>query len=456
MKKISITLAIISALVVSCNKEPVPTILDTGISTTIMYYGATGFGSCLDDTFLQSMMEAMNVGCDGSVKFVAQYNFFREAQKYANLKGTSRFEVNVSDIKYQEPPFPAKGTQEDSLKIRIQATSEQLKKVTDAGGIKVQKLSDTPLHLWEPQVIADFIKWSVNNYPSDYYILIINGHGGGWTAWDDADDTKASGWDDNYGYQDEDSWIPNKPITAKGLVKGINQSGYASKISLLVQDACMMNQLENLSEYATTGIPLALLSFQSMTGMNMDELVYDLKDGSNFNDAIKKYVDENPRPDHTLWDMSKIGSTIIPAVAEMVPVFKNDYKAHVKDYDSMVASLQNVGGYYSYFKDFSQLMDLLQNKAFDATLKTKAAAVYKALDDATYTIFTNNKDKNNQTAWSKYCSAGALFLNKTAYASKKDNMDTFSANEFYAKTKWNTIFEEMSFTDPQGENAPKN
>jgi len=75
----------------------------------------------------------------------------------------------------------------------------------------------------DPQVLADFIKFGVKNYPADHYALIIGDHGGGWSG---------AVSDDSHG-----GWM-STPDIQKGLQMAQDETG--KKMDILGFDACLM------------------------------------------------------------------------------------------------------------------------------------------------------------------------------------------------------------------------
>ncbi|MFH2075807.1 MAG: clostripain-related cysteine peptidase [Pseudomonadota bacterium] len=64
-------------------------------------------------------------------------------------------------------------------------------RITQGGGFKkdcIETFGDT--NTGDPQILYEFVKWAVDNYPADRYALILWNHGSGW--WEDAK-SRASG-----------------------------------------------------------------------------------------------------------------------------------------------------------------------------------------------------------------------------------------------------------------------
>lgn len=80
----------------------------------------------------------------------------------------------------------------------------------------------------DPQTLADFTTWAIQNYPAQKYALVLSDHGGGWTG----------GYLDAYSGSDM-----SLPEIASAL-EAIRQNTGVDKFELLVFDACLMAQIE--------------------------------------------------------------------------------------------------------------------------------------------------------------------------------------------------------------------
>lgn len=407
---------------------------------TVMVYGASGGGDCLDAGYVRGMMDAMNVGCGDEVRMVAQFNFFPEGQKLKNISGTPRFIVkSCTEIKYPGITYAGCKNAADSLYCNIEQSSTLIEKCVSLKGIELaNKASDTPLVLGDPNNIANFIKWAAETQPSDNYILIFAGHGGGWRPGDDVEDsysTKVSCWDNNF---------KTSGITAKAVTRGIKLSGLEGKIKVLFQDACYMNQMENLAEYATTSIPRAMVSFQSTTGVEYTPLIKALKSGADLDTCMKEYGKAAPEPDWSLWDLTKMPS-LLTTIAEAVTPFKADYSSNMSYYNEWMNKLGTISPTQEdksagekQIRDFYEFWSILATKGKTDDVKTKAAAVKKALDDAILGTWYNKSSIYQSNA-----KVSALFYNKEYYEIevKRNGKEVFTSNSFYEKTKWNSLFE---------------
>jgi Clostripain family. len=427
----------------------------TNLSTVILMYGATGNGNDLDHVQIGYLLNAASVGCNNNVKVIAEYNFFPEAQIYPNLRGTKRMLVkscnemwmdwNAIDGEIAQNP-------NEWNNIVSKYSAMMLDSCIAAGGVEiVDTVSETPIELYDSNNLAAFIKWSVEHYPADNYILDITGHGGGWTSHYDTPlpETKGLAWDANH-YE-----YSNECIHARTIVDAVKKSGAENKIKLLMLDACTMNQIENVAEFATTKIPLAILCYQNSKGHYLHELVNCLKNVRNndqaFLSAIYKYCANNPNPDHTLWSLDDVGN-ILKLVKEAVPMFKKEYIENKEYYNQWLNSLNLTGlkigdpnlpagktGVRDFrVKDFSQFWAELSDNAKTPELRTLAFKVYRSIGLSVYGTWFS--DSSPIKAYSR-CSASFLTKDEYYYQIDRNSRQAFDENAFYTATGWNSLFE---------------
>ena len=68
---------------------------------------------------------------------------------------------------------------------RIEDNLTRRFRITQGGGFKkdcLESFGDT--NTGDPQILYEFVKWALDNYPADRYALILWNHGSGW--WEDA------------------------------------------------------------------------------------------------------------------------------------------------------------------------------------------------------------------------------------------------------------------------------
>ncbi len=93
----------------------------------------------------------------------------------------------------------------------------------------------------DPAVIADFVKWAVENYPADHYMLILWDHGAGWVK---GEVDKGGLWDDT-----SDDYLSSAGGEWRTLLDSINKI-IGGKLDILGNDMCVMSYMEMLWDVA--------------------------------------------------------------------------------------------------------------------------------------------------------------------------------------------------------------
>ena len=147
--------------------------------------------------------------------------------------------------------------------------------------------------LYQPDSIANFMKYCKQVAPAKNYILVVSDHGGGYTVIHDYDKslqpqqtgnslTRGCVYDDH---------LNDAAISIKELRQGIERSGV--KLKMLNFDCCMMNMMENLSELiGLTDYTLA--SGHTTYGEEWGSFVKHLRqaaDTGNFEQAMTQYAE---------------------------------------------------------------------------------------------------------------------------------------------------------------------
>ncbi len=92
----------------------------------------------------------------------------------------------------------------------------------------------------DPQTIKDFVKWAMENYPADHYMLILWNHGAGWVK---SEVFKGGLWDDT----DGGDFLSNAGGEWRDLLSYIKDSLLGgNKLEALGLDMCLMSYMEVL------------------------------------------------------------------------------------------------------------------------------------------------------------------------------------------------------------------
>ena len=125
----------------------------------------------------------------------------------------------------------------------------------------------------------DFMKWAMQEYPSEYYMVIIWGHGQGWTSVQEGSTYGGLGRSEGLNYID----IPS-------LRKSLSEvsSWRGRPIEVFASDACLMESVEDVTELAgSADYVCGSEDIESYAGFPYGALISHLKTGS-FDGASQK------------------------------------------------------------------------------------------------------------------------------------------------------------------------
>lgn len=253
MKKFLFILLCSAVSIVACTKTEYITITpeeDTPDTSTytIMMYGCGG--TTLDASMVLNIQEALLEGASDRVNFVGQVKFSARFQDTEALAGTQRFIVGEAGKQWYEPV----------------------------------EVLDTKLELYESENLTDFINWAKAQRPADNYILLLWNHGGAWSPIEDyvEGESRAIIYDDVN---------DNNSLTLNGLVNGIKDSD--TKFKMVYYDACLMGMIEIVSGLAgCTDYTMGASHVTPSIGGDYNSLMRNLKNSTNFEEAIKRYCSE--------------------------------------------------------------------------------------------------------------------------------------------------------------------
>ncbi|MBR5206297.1 MAG: hypothetical protein IKW52_03930 [Alistipes sp.] len=284
MKKLSLgfVLMLLVASIASCTKVEYVTVTpeeETDLGTyTIMMYGCGGEN--LDEAMVLNIQEALYAGATDRVNFTGQIKFSARFQQNDVLKGTQRFVVGEAGDMWYEPV----------------------------------EVMDSDVALYDPQVLADFIKWSKEQCPADNYVLILWNHGGGWFPTHDyygQGESRAIVYDDYHG---------KKGLSLSNLVQGIKASD--TKFKMVYFDACVMGMLEVVAGLGEcTDYTMCASHITPGNGGDYDALMYHLGLSTNFEQSMASYCRETVAHwniQATPFDLMLVNNTKIEPVLDAV------------------------------------------------------------------------------------------------------------------------------------------
>lgn len=328
MKKLLnlIALVALSALMVcSCTDsdlDPAPAPEKSeGVDYLVMFYGCGGGN--LDRGIIGNIMQALDEGSNEQVKLTFEYKMSDTLQHQAALKnfeGARRFTADENA----------------HLKGQFLSLTDNYPTLDDkelpgvVSQIKSERIGDAKYDMSSSEGLADFIKWSKEQYPSaKHKILVISNHGGAWSLKNDGKiDTRSVLHDDN---------LDGKCLSLHRVVDGVNDGG---GVDLLYMDACLMSTYENLYGYVNC-VKYLMAAFETQAGLGGDYRVLTklLKIAGSGEDnmvrTMKKYIDYCNSDgwwetnweyctDLGLYDLSKLG-LVTPVLKKITDTLAEKY-----------------------------------------------------------------------------------------------------------------------------------
>lgn len=353
----------VAAFLPSCNKDdnkgPAK---EPQAEYTLMLYGCGGGN--LDKYMLLNLEEALLTGANDKVKMTGQIKYSAPYQSDPDLKGTHRFILQDED---------GDGDLDDA------ATFE------------------ASLSLYDPDNLADFIRWSKQQCPAKNYILILWNHGGGWLPTTDAPKSRAVLQDDNVGWQ---------LMSLDELVEGVKKSD--THLKMIYYDACLMGMLENLCGL-TDVADYVLGAAHETPGLGGDyaSLIGNLRTASDLEAAMKQYCHEvmahwnlyGDNNDISLTDLSKLApvTTVLRKISDELVA---TYQSYTTRYNMATCMCYRLNADLPFF----DMMDYVQNLAVvseNAKLVNYSSELQRATDAAIVCSETSKalKESQQEISW---------------------------------------------------------
>lgn len=170
----------------------------------------------------------------------------------------------------------------DFLSIETAADVQRLyKKAFDNMGGKVY--GDTLYPLNNVDSLAGFIKKTAQKFPARHYVLMLFGHGSGFSLEDDAPMSRACVYD---------GFVGQQALSADAVVSAVEKSGV--KMQSLFTQCCLMATLENIAAYSKV-FDYGILSAETTYGGYFPQYLANLSaagdDETNMQQESRKLVD---------------------------------------------------------------------------------------------------------------------------------------------------------------------
>lgn len=241
------------------------------------------------------------------------------------------------------------------------------------------------VNMGDPNTLADFVTWSISNYPANHYALVLWDHGSGW---------KGIALDDTTPNVDS----LTLPDINQALTQALGQTG-VSKLDIIGFDACLMAQLDVFQSM----VPFALYSVASEEvvpglGWDYEALLQNLyanptMDGKTLSgfmvsDYLTFYEKESPDEFVT---MSAVDLSMIPFVTGSLETLAKELQANPTAVVSAVGDARNGAEGYAlmypddanYYAsiDMAHFLSILSQLS-TGSIKETADAVLQAMQNA--------------------------------------------------------------------------
>lgn len=419
----SIVLLILALMVVfatSCSDEKDEPVVKKA-KFTVMLYGCGG--ATLDDAFFDNLKQAIAYGSTDDVKMTYQMKLSKvyvEQHDVGNMEGTFRM----------------------MLPERMDTTG------LDVFKLPTTHIGDSTIPLYEPQTLAEFIKWSAQVAPAENYVLVMWDHGGGWNIARDARKARSILSDDNVDGQTMALWQ---------CVQGVKDSGIRLKV--LLTDACNMHMLENLFDYATVADYCVGASQPTPDyGTNYYNLLKHLNSVTTGDESLEKQLHLFADGQQAYWfthpleteydryeyygDMGVVDLRKLPAVASVIKSISTElcltYDMHHDEYDRAAEQCHLLfpprdeeWGKYCCGFDASDYFNQLAVISGNGILKLFADRFSQALAQAQYRVTCNPPFRN----WKDNVSVGIIITNGALY-NELNYESTYPLLEFDKLSGW--------------------
>ena len=150
--------------------------------------------------------------------------------------------------------------------------------------IEMSEVGDNSYPLYEPENIAEFIRWSTEVAPADNYILVLAGHGNGWHPEVGIEATRGT-------LRDTDL---DRYVSLEELSEAIELSGVRFKMIQMI--SCLMNTMEyvtdmaNYADYFTASSHVSVMLCTELQWLHMSLRSIKSRDEAEYIEAMKEYM----------------------------------------------------------------------------------------------------------------------------------------------------------------------
>ena len=315
------------------------TLADDIADYTVIFWGMAGsndYSASLDFAKLTYLYQQGKIG-----KNVQIAGLMKTSLSKASLEGaidssydkTMYFDSeNIGTDYVKEEEFQNVETVADIQKL--------YKKAFDNMGGKVY--GDTLYPLYNVDSLANFIKNTAQKFPARHYVLMLFGHGSGFSPEDDTPMSRACVYDSEF-----NQW---RSLSADAVVNAVEKSGV--KMQSLFTQCCLMATLENIAAYSQA-FDYGILSAEPTTGFYFPQYLANLSTAGDDETAMqqesRKLVDyyadvaagqfTDLYSSHGFYDLKKAGA-LLSATKEAADWFISNYAIDSQQ-DAIKTALSN-------------------------------------------------------------------------------------------------------------------
>ena len=326
-----IIFAALAALIVcSCNKsvpedDPVPTPADADY--TVIFWGMCG---------------ANDFGVAADMYYLAEDYVKGRIGDNVNIAGLVKTSVNIAN---PEAPAFDKTYYFDSAGAAGKSLNDEDMDVEDVTSIynhafavlNAEPYADTSFPLNSTDSLAVFIKKTAEKFPAKNYVLMVLGHGGGFSPAEETPLTKACLYD---------NYRNSEYLTADAIVSAVKKSG--QKIQTIFTQCCLMATLENIAAYSQVfdyGILAAEVTYSNYFPEYLVKLSAAGSDEQQMQAASRELVDyyvgtlsgsNAYYSTHGFYDLGK-ASQLLSAVKDIASWYSGNFPAFKEQIENAVS-----------------------------------------------------------------------------------------------------------------------
>lgn len=351
----------------------------------VMFYGIGDEN--LNQSLITNIFQALDAGSDDNVKMTFQYKApAKWAEKYPAFQGTRRITGDENaQMKGKLKSYIGDGSIIDATKY------DEL-----FAQLKTEKIGGADYDMTCSDSLAAFIKWSKEKYPkAKRTILVMAGHGRGWTLSEDAKvDTRAI-------LPDNDT---QTFMSINNVVNGVKSAG---NVDVIYADACLMGMYETLYGYADCAkYLLASMEPTPENGGDYTTFINLLKTAGTsdegLQEAMHKHCDhcvnewwpKGAYSDIGFYNLTKLNDDLTPVLRKAVDALVEKFKSNESVNPSKEGTLPLGDTYGKYISNAFMKCEIV-----DAKIKIYLEAFSRQLQDRLNASDVDMSDNKALTDW---------------------------------------------------------